>query len=405
MIGRSGNLRIAIEALRSSKWRSLLTMLGIIIGVVSVVTTVSLGEGAKRGVISQIEQSGADLITVRPGITENNDNKTSGLVGSNYNGTLSNRDLEVIRKVPGAYSVVPFSYVANTASQEDVIFNKGLVIGTTGGLPQVLGQKMQYGTFFKEDEPQRDTAVIGQRVAEQLFGENVPIGKFMTIRGKQFMVQGIFEEFDTSALVPGTDYNYAIFVQYDTGKELTGDSDIYQILVRPKKDVGSSVLAADITKALQKSHANQEDFTVLEQKDKLAEANNLLTLMTGFVASIAGISLVVGGIGILNIMLVAVTERTHEIGIRKAIGATNKQILNQFMTEAVILSSVGGVIGIIMSLLTNYLFRIFTDLTPILTWPIMAIAFGVSVLVGIIFGVTPALTAARKRPIDALRYE
>lgn len=405
MIGRSGNFRIAVESLRSSKWRSLLTMLGIIIGVVSVVTTVSLGEGAKRGIIAQIQQSGADLITIRPGLAVNNKNQPASVFGTTYAGTLSESDYETVKDTPGTKSVVPFSYVASTASKDDRTYDEGIIIGTTQDLPAALGQKMQYGTFFEDDEPQRNAAVIGLRVAEQLFGENVPIGKYLTIRGKQFIVRGIFEEFDTSPLAPNTDYNSAIFIQYDVGKELTGDSDIYQILVHPTDGKQRTQVASQITASLRKAHAGQADFTVLEQEDKLANANEMLTLMTGFVASIAAISLIVGGIGILNIMLVAVTERTHEIGIRKAIGATNKQILNQFLTEAIILSAVGGILGIVLSLLTNYLFRIFTDLTPVLTWPIMVVAFSVSVLVGVIFGVTPALKAAHKRPIDALRHE
>lgn len=404
MIGRSGNFRIAVEAIRSAKWRSLLTTLGIVIGVVSVVTTVSLGEGAKRGIVSQISQSGADLITIRPGSASSSDS-AANLFGNTYKGTLGEEDYRTVNQVPGTKHVVPFSYVSSVVAKDDRKFDGGIVIGTSENLPEVLGQELLYGTFFEDDEPQRNAAVIGPRVAEQLFGENVPIGKYLSVRGKQFIVRGIFDEFDTNPLAPNADYNSAVFVQYDVSKELTGESDIYQILVHPTDKSKTSEVAAAIGSALRASRAGQEDFSVLEQEDKLAESNEMLTLMTGFVAGIAAISLVVGGIGILNIMLVAVTERTHEIGIRKAIGATNKQILDQFLTEAVILSVSGGVIGIILSLLANYLIRILTNLTPVLTWPIMIVAFGVSVLVGITFGVTPALTAARKRPIDALRHE
>lgn len=405
MIGRSGNFRIAVESLRSSRWRTLLTMLGIIIGVVSVVTTVSLGEGARRSIVAQIEQSGEDLITIRPGLVKRSRSQPANLFGTTYSGTLSEKDYEAVRDVPGTDEVVPFSFVANAASKDDKVYDQGIVIGTGEDLPAVLGQKLQYGTFFEDDEPQRNAAIIGPRVAEQLFGENVPIGKYLTVRGKPFIVRGIFEEFDTSPLAPNTDFNSAIFVQYDVGKELTGDSDIYQIMVHPTDANDRHQLAGRITAALREAHAGQEDFTVLQQEDKLAETNEILTIMTGFVAGVAAISLIVGGIGILNIMLVSVTERTHEIGVRKAIGATNGQILSQFLTEAIILSATGGIIGIILSLLANYLLRIFTNLTPVLTWPIMVVAFIVAVTVGIIFGVTPALTAARKRPIDALRHE
>lgn len=405
MIRRSGHFRIAVAALRSNKWRSLLTMLGIVIGIVSVVTTVSLGEGAKRGIIDQINQSGADLITVRPGQSARGSAQLTNFFGTSYSGTLSESDYRAVLNVPGTKHVVPLSFVSNMVTRDDRKFDEGMVIGTTESLPEALGQKLLFGTFFQDDEPQRNAAVIGQRVAERLFGENVPIGKYLTVRGKQFFVRGIFEEFDTSPMSPNSHLNSAIFIQYEVGKELTGASDIFQILVHPADGRQTAGVAELIAGGLRAAHAGQDDFSVLQQKDKLADANNVLTLMTGFVAGIAAISLVVGGIGILNIMLVAVTERTHEIGIRKAIGATNKQILDQFLTEAIILSVSGGVIGILLSLLANYLIRILTNLTPVLSWPIMAIAFGVSIVVGIVFGVTPALIAARKRPIDALRYE
>lgn len=405
MIRRSGNFRIAVESLRSSRWRTLLTMLGVIIGVVSVVTTVSLGEGARQGIIEQIEQSGEELITVRPGVQERSRSRPRNLFGTTYSGTLSEGDYRAIESVPGTGKVVPFSFVADAAKRDDKTYKEGIVIGTGEDLPTVLGQKLQYGTFFADDEPQRNAAVIGPRVAEQLFGENVPIGKYLKVRGRQFIVRGIFEEFPTNPLAPNADFNSAIFIQYDVGKELIDSSDIYQILVQPSDTSNRYQLAERIATALRKSHAGQDDFTVLQQEDRLAEVNEILTIMTGFVAGVAAISLIVGGIGILNIMLVSVTERTHEIGIRKAIGATNGQILHQFLTEAIILSGTGGIFGIVLSLVVNYLLRIFTNLTPVLTWPIMVVAFAVSVTVGVIFGITPALTAARKRPIDALRHE
>lgn len=407
MVRSSGNLRMAVEAIRSNRWRSLLTMLGIIIGIVSVVTTVSLGEGAKRTIINQINQAGANVISIRPG----QPGKSTGGIGGTsvfsnpHSGTLSENDYNTVSGAGGVKFAVPFSYVTNVVSNDEKSMSNVLVVGTTENLPAVLGQKILYGSFFSDEEPQPNIAIIGQTVAEQLFGENVPIGKLFNIRGKQFLVRGIFDEFDTNPLVPESDYNSAIFIQYDTSKELTGNSDIYQILAQPKNPNQTGQVAGSVTSALKSTRAGQEDFTVLTQEDRLSNANEMLTMMTSFVAGIAAISLIVGGIGILNIMLVSVTERTREIGIRKAIGATNGQILNQFLTEAVILSVLGGVFGILLSLLANYLLRIFTNLSPVITWPIMVVAFLVSVIVGIIFGVTPALTAAKKRPIDALRYE
>jgi putative ABC transport system permease protein len=407
MIGRSGNYRMAIESIRSNRWRSLLTMLGIVIGIVSVVTTVSIGEGAKRSIVGQVHKAGEAVIAIRPGEPTHNTNdslKATNVFRNTYAGALTETDYETIKKTAGVELAVPFSYTTSAVGRGETTFN-GLVVGTNEGLPTVLGQEMLYGSFFTDSESQDNGAVIGQTVAERLFGENVPIGKSFTVRGKQFIVRGIFEEFEVNPLAPVTDYNTAVFIPYRTSKELTGSGGMYQVLVKADDKKRVAAIAGGIDSSLRAAHGGVQDFSVMKQADRLKDTDSILTLMTGFVAGIAAISLIVGGIGILNIMLVSVTERTHEIGIRKAVGATNRQIMSQFLTEAVILSISGGVIGVLGAVLANYLLRIFTNLAPIMTLPIVLLAFSTSVIVGVVFGVTPALTAARKRPIDALRYE
>lgn len=408
MMPTSGNVKMAIEALRSARWRSLLTMLGIIIGVVSVTTIVSLGEGATQGIVGQINQSGEDLITVRPGKIIDREAANLGglnLLGGVASGSLSDKDFQTLSSVDSIQQVVPMSYVTNVASREDVEYDKGLVIGTSEELPGALKQKIEYGSFFSESDANKNGAVIGKRVAEKLFGQNVPVGRLFTIRDKVFVVRGIFEEFQVSPLAPTANYNTAIFIPYDVGVEIAGESNIYQIMVRPGESTELSQAVDDIESTLAESRDGQQDFSVLTQSERLATANEVLDVMTAFIASIAFVSLLVAGIGILNIMLVSVTERTREIGVRKAVGATNRQILNQFLTEAAILSTLGGALGVMLSVLTNWILRIFTDLTPVLTWPIMVIAVVVAIGVGIIFGTTPAIKAARKHPIESLRYE
>ncbi len=407
---RSGNVKMALEAIRSARWRSLLTMLGIIIGVVSVVTTVSLGEGAKQRIVGQIDQAGRDLITIRPGraLKRGDNNHVAGLgqLGTLSTGSFSEADFRTIESTPGISHVVPFAYVNGLPGTRERDYPNGVIIATNEGLPNVLRQKLQYGGFFEKDATRKEVAVIGRRVAEQLFQENVPIGKLFHVRDRQFVVVGIFEEFETSPLTPNIDYNTAIFIPMDAAKEVNdGQLQLYQILTRPSAGKTPDQAVQAITASLSHAHSGQIDFAVLKAEDTLAIATEVLNLLTSFIAGIAAISLVVAGIGILNIMFVSVTERTHEIGIRKAVGATNQQILGQFLTEAIILSLTGGLLGLVGALLTNYLFRIFTDLTPVLTWPIMLAAVGGAVVVGIVFGVTPALKAARKHPIDALRDE
>lgn len=403
------NVKLALSSLRSSKWRSFLTMLGIIVGVVSVVTVVSIGEGVKHQVIEQMNQLGPDLITVRPGkvVNRDGDGTITGYnpIGFAAGGDLNESDWLGIRKIEKARLVVPMNLVPGILkSSENRIYGDGVVIGAPAGTPEALNQEILYGTFYENSS--KDAAVIGKRIAERLFQENVPIGKSFEFRGRNFIVRGVFDEFLTSPLVPGADYNNAVFIPYDVSKELTnGQTHIYQILVKPDKPENAPRVAANIQSSLKASRGGQEDFTVLRQDENLALADELLSLLTAMITAVAGVSLVVGGIGIMNIMLVSVSERTQEIGIRKAVGATNQQILSQFMLEAAVLSFVGGVIGVLGSLLTNYMLRIFTDIQPVITLPVVFIATLVSLVVGIIFGVAPALQAARKDPIDALRNQ
>ncbi len=406
----STNIKMALSSMRSSRWRSLLTMLGIVIGIVSVVTTVSLGHGVKQRVVNQINLSGQDLITVRPGRMVHRDKGgtiTDVNILSNFTlGSLSDSDLNTINSVDGIGETAPFAYITGIANAENRDYTDGPIIATTDNASELLNQKVLHGSFFTGSDSARNVAVIGKRVAEKLFQENIPIGRTFTIRGQTFAVEGVFDDFSTGPLSLNTDYNYAIFIPYNAGKQLTASQQqIYQILIKP--DTGTSTQAAikSVTDSLTKAHVGQTDFTVLTQAESLELANRALNIGTGFIAAIATISLIVGGIGIMNIMLVSVTERTREIGVRKAIGANNRQILNQFLTEAVVLSSVGGVISVILSILINYLLRIFTNLTPVITPMIMVTAVGVAIIIGIIFGITPAIRAARKEPIDALRYE
>ncbi|MDQ5886568.1 MAG: putative transport system permease protein, partial [Patescibacteria group bacterium] len=225
-----------------------------------------------------------------------------------------------------------------------------------------------------------------------------------TIRGEDFIVRGVFEEFAPVTLGQGIDLNRAIFVPDLSLKNVAGEAaPVVRVLVRPDNPDNAKELATNISNAVEEAHGGQNDITVLRQDENLAVNSNVLNLLTGFVAAIAAISLLVGGIGIMNIMLVSVSERTREIGIRKAVGATNRQIRNQFMAEAITLSFIGGLLGIIISFAINFIIRVTSNLTPVITWPVVVIATGVAISVGVLFGTVPAIKAARKDPIESLR--
>ncbi len=403
----TGNFKIAMDSIKHAKWRSFFTMLGIIIGVVSVVTIVSIGEGVKKQVQGEIDRLGPDLITLRPGkfLERDKNGHITGvpLLNTLVNTPLNETDLKVAAETKNVQSAVPIGYLSGTPKADKTEMLQALIFGTTSDLPKALNQEVEYGAFFDKDA-NKNVAVIGKRVAEELFQETVPIGSSMQIRGQSFVVVGVFEEFDRISFSPDIDYNAAIFIPTSAAKKLNNNQlSIQQILIRPNDSTQTESVFRDLNGRLLNAHSGQNDFTVLKQEDNLAISNAVLNLLTSLITAVAAVSLIVGGIGIMNVMIVAVTERTQEIGIRKAVGATNQQILGQFLIESAMISFVGGIIGVGLSILANFMLRISTDLQPVVTLPIMGIAVFVALVVGTVFGVAPALKAAHKDPIEALR--
>jgi putative ABC transport system permease protein len=406
-----GNIKNAVMSLRTTKWRSALTMLGIVIGIVSVVTVVAIGEGIKHQVSAQINQLGRDLITIRPGQLVNRSNSGS-INGVNFlpdvttGGSLSNQDIQTVTKTTGVMETVPLGLVSGSVqigSQTSGV----PVIATTSNLPEILNQNMAFGSFFDpdvSDEP--NVAIVGYQAALSLFHEHNAPGHSFNFLGQTFVVRGVFNQFDTNPLSFSTDFNNAIFIPYSTAQAITQNNlTPFEILAKPANPVKTTTVVKNINSSLLSAHQNQQKFTVLQQDESLAVTNNILDLLTKLVAGVAAISLLVGGVGIMDVMLVSVAERMHEIGIRKALGATNQQILNQFLMEATVLSLAGGIIGILIAFFIDYLLHVFTSLTPFIGWQIVVLATFVSLMVGILFGSIPALKAARKDPIEALRNE
>jgi putative ABC transport system permease protein len=405
-----GNLKMATASLRESKWRSFFTMLGIVIGVTSVVTIVSLGEGLKQQISGQINQLGSDVVSVRSG------KLVSRKSGGNINGvnllaflstsTLTNQDVNALSRISEAHAVVPINFVTSSAKGSNASSDNLFVVGTSPQMAGVLHQKVEYGDFFDEEATDQNIAVIGADVAHRLFGELNPVGQTIHVQGSDFIVHGVLAQTSGGlASVAETDFNSAVFIPMQAALDLTNNrANILQILIKSNtKDLDSTV--AEARRTLLKTHKNQEDFTVLKQVELLDIASSTVNSLTNFITAIAAISLLVGGISIMDIMWVSVSERTREIGVRKAIGATDRQILSQFLVEGSVLSIAGGIIGIAVSLIINLLLRVYTSLHPAITIPIMILAVFVSIAVGIIFSVAPALKAAHKRPIDALRGE
>jgi putative ABC transport system permease protein len=395
--------KMALSSIRGAKFRSGLTMFGIIVGVSSVVTIVSLGEGVRQQITAQAGAVGDSLIVVRPG-------KQAEVRAISFDalrnfatgaGSLSEKDWQDTEKVTGVQSVVPIGSISGIASYNENEYN-GSIIASTENLPIFLNQDIEYGKFFEDDDQKKKVAIIGRDVAERLFEENVPIGKKLTIRGVEYIVQGIFEQ-QNSGTFATINVNTSIILPYEAAREVSDNIQILQLFVEAESPDAVTTVAEDIRQTLITNHAGQEDFTVLEKDKALEATNEIFYQLTVFIAGVAFISFIVGGIGIMNIMFATVSERTHEIGIRKAVGATNKQILGQFLMEAIVLSLVGGILGIGVAAIANGVIRVTTDLQPVTTVEVALIVFGLSAATGIVSGLLPAAQAARKDAITALR--
>jgi putative ABC transport system permease protein len=396
-------LKEAFRSITANKLRSGLTILGIVIGITAVIAMLSIGEGAKRQIAQSVESLGSNMLTVFPGIIQPGRGIVSAGRGTAQ--SLKMRDVDVIKKIEGVKAVSPeisrrFQIVSSSGKNTN-----SLVLGVTPDYLTVRNAKIQSGKFFKENDLNR-VAVLGPTVAEDLFGEEDPIGKTIKINKVNFKVIGVLEPKGSAGFInPDEVVLVPLLVMQ---KILTGSEYLSQIAVQAESSDLIESLKEEITQVLLKEHKvspDNPDFSVIASQEFLNAFNSLINTMTIFLASIAAISLVVGGIGIMNMMLTSVTERTKEIGLRKAIGAKKKEILMQFLIESVILTLIGGIFGIILGSLISIGVSKFANITSEVSLYSIFLSLTFSSLVGIIFGYWPAKRAADLDPIVALRYE
>lgn len=401
------NIRIALRGLKSNKLRSILTMLGIIIGVGAVIIMVAIGQGAKASVAGQIQGLGSNLLIVTPG-----QSNTGGIKGGM--GSLTNMTLDDVNAIKNGADAVA-NVAPSTSKQVQVVFGSQntstQVIGTTPSYADVRNQQASIGRFFTDQENQNNAqvAVVGTTVVQDLTGNpnaNI-VGQTINIDQVPFEVIGILQSKGSSGASNNDDQ---ILVPISSAQtRLIGSNSIRTIYVEAKSSDIMDTASTEITQILRQQHGLSfnaaNDFTVTSQSDILSTAEGVSQSLTLLLGGVAAISLLVGGIGIMNIMLVSVTERTREIGIRKAIGAKRKAIMLQFLIEAVILSMLGGVMGILFGAGGSALLDKFAGMTAQITTSPVIMAFAFSVAIGIIFGVFPAQKAAKLNPIDALRFE
>ncbi|MDQ5913070.1 MAG: putative transport system permease protein [Patescibacteria group bacterium] len=398
--------RMAVNSLRSNKIRTFLTLLGIIIGVMSVTTIIALGEGVKRQVNQQINDLGSDLITVVPGrdtAISGYDSLRGTLGSSASTARLSEADLEGVSKLENIeYAGGVMQLDGSIAREEKKVNTRILAVGEK--YLELTKQKLSQGQFFGGSLENNNTVILAENVAQDLFGSSDPIGSTVTIRGNNFVIIGVLSP--NKGFNVGQPISDMVLIPLPTGKTLNQDVvQLQQITVKLKDPAQAGATSVALKQELLKNHGGEEDFTITTQDQLVQTTDSVFKIVTGFTAAVASISLLVGGIGVMNIMLVTVTERTKEIGIRKAVGATRLQILMQFLIEALAITLTGGVLGILLSLVAGYVISSQTAIQPAMDLWIIALAAGVSLLVGIIFGTWPAIRAAHKDPIYALRHE
>ncbi len=402
------HIQNAGESLRSSRVRSGLTMLGVTIGIASITTILALSSGASQIVSSQVNSLGGNVAVIRPGKANDSiDGFTKMQMQNKYAvSTLTEKDIASIRDIPHVRLAVPIMTLSGSIKADSTAPVGSAIVATTPELADLADLKVNNGQFL-DSEVNPDTAVVGTQLSIDIFGTELSIGRTFTIHNKAFTVIGILKRQNNPINFNSIDFDNAAIIGFDVGKQLNQNlAQIQQIDIKADSISNLDEVIININKTLLKNHDGENDFSVLTGSQISQPTSQFFYTIAGAMAAIAAISLLVGGIGIMNIMLVTVAERTREIGIRKALGASDMDISMQFLIESLAISICGGVAGYLLGY--GFAFGICTFLTfePAVNWQIATIAIGVSVVMGLIFGFYPAIRAAQKDPIESLhRYD
>ena len=405
-------IKTSLTSLRINKSRSLLMIAGMIIGVASITLIMSLGQGAQAFILGQVQGIGSRTIAVLPGRQPTSPADTAQL----FSDSLKQKDVDTLNKkenVPEAELIMPIVLGADTASYGNETYNI-TIFGATEAIQKILDVYPSSGNFYTDDDVRQygSVLVIGDKIREKLFAEENPLGKKLRIKGKNFRIVGVLPKKGSGLF----DFDGAVILPYTTAQQyIFGTKFFNRVVVQVHSESEITSAIVNIENTLRDSHGitdpSKDDFFVETPADVINRLGVVTSALTLLLTSLAAISLIVGGIGIMNIMLVSVTERTREIGLRKAIGATEKEIMTQFLIEAVLLTFIGGMLGVLLgvslSLLSAFLVNHFSTIAWVFIFPIRGalLGIGVSVSIGLIFGIYPARQAAKKNPIEALRFE
>jgi putative ABC transport system permease protein len=402
----TSTIGIAFEAITRNKLRSALTSLGVIMGVAAVIVMMALGDGAKASIEQRVSSLGTDILTVSAGSANVGGVRT----GQGAVTTLTAADAAAIARLPGVRAVSP-----GVGTRAQVVGPAGnwqtRVEGVGAAFADIRAWDVTPGGFFTEDDVERASRVVvlGAMVRDQVFGADVnPVGEIIRVNNQPFRVIGVLERKGQSAF--GQDQDDTVVAPYSAvQKRLQGTTHLSNILVAAGSDATVSQLMASVSEVLRVRHqirpGDTDDFSVRSPEEMARVLSSTTDTMAYLLASVAAISLIVGGIGIMNIMLVSVTERTKEIGLRRALGARRMDVLRQFVAEALSLSLAGGTAGVVLGIASSYVLSAVLNWTTAVSTTAIAMSFGFSAMVGVVFGYVPARRAAALMPTEALRYE
>lgn len=399
------HLKLARTSIQENRTRSFLTCLGIAIGVASIILILSLMGSISQLIAGQVKNIGANLIVVRPKSTKD---IVTGVIeeltasNSYQKSNLTLKDIGIISELENITAVAPIAISTNTVVTDKNQINSVVVLGTQEDFIKIQPLDLKYGSFINENS--ENTVVVGHMLSLKLFNTMNAVGKTLTLMGEKFIVSGVLSQVEESINFSNVDFDNALIMNIRALDKVSGSTQIQQINIKTKNTASLIDVTKNIQKNLMEYKKGENNFMVISGKQITHPASSLFSVVSSMLALVAGISLVVGGIGVMNIMLVSVAERTHEIGVRKAVGASSQNILMQFLFEALILSLMGGVLGLVLGYMLAFFISIMTPFKPYISVEIILMTFLTTLIVGVLFGIYPALKAATKNPIDSLKH-